>query len=148
MGKYGLWIFTDLTPTGPNGVCGETEPKAIRFGGLPDSNENGPVPPNTYGFFAWHCQRGAEFATGGAIQFHNMVVANNWKAGLAGKETFLETYATPEMQDQASVSKKLYGENWRFLYICIRFRRLHFYDKYEFWYYRKCFFTSFWEQSG
>ena len=106
MGKYGMWIFTDLTPTGPHGLCGETEPKAIKFGELPAENENGPIPANTFGFFAWHCQRGAEFATGGAIQFHNMVVANNWKAGLAGKETFLDTYATPDMEEQASMFKR------------------------------------------
>ena len=106
MGKYGMWIFTDLTPTGPHGLCGETEPKAIKFGELPAENENGPIPPNTFGFFAWHCQRGAEFATGGAIQFLNMVVANNWKAGLAGKETFLDTYATPDMEEQASMFKR------------------------------------------
>ena len=106
MGKYGLWIFTDLTPTGPHGVCGETTPKAIKFGALPDANENGLVPEDTFGFFAWHCQRGAEFATGGAIQFHNMIVANNWKAGLAGKETFLETFATPALQDQTTMFKR------------------------------------------
>ena len=92
MGKYGLWIFVDLTPTGPNGECGETEPRAAKFGHIPEVDmEGNAIPENTFGFFAWHCERGAEIATGGALQFHNMIVANNWIAGLAGKETFLKT---------------------------------------------------------
>jgi len=106
MGKYGLWIFTDLTPTGPNGVCGETEPKAAKFGDIPSSNENGPIPSTTFGFFAWHCERGAEIATGGALQFHNMIVANNWIAGLAGKETFLDTFATDGFEEQSQLFKR------------------------------------------
>ena len=107
MGKYGLWIFTDLTPTGPNGDCDEKVPKAAKFGYVPEHDIDGnAVPPNTFGFFAWHCERGAEFAAGGAIQFHNMIAANNWIAGLAGKETFLKTYADEEHSDQAMLFKR------------------------------------------
>lgn len=35
-----------------------------------------------------------------------MIVANNWKAGLAGKETFLETYATDEIQAEKTTMFK------------------------------------------
>jgi hypothetical protein len=104
MGKYGLWIFTDLTPTGPNGDCDETTPKAAKFGELPETDiEGNLVPADTFGFFAWNCERGAEIATGGALQFHNFIVANNWVAGIAGKETFLTTYADGEFTDQSQL---------------------------------------------
>ena len=106
LGGFGLWIFSDLTPTGPNGDCGETTPKAIKFGALPESNENGPVPDTTYGFFAWNCLRGAEFATGGAIQFHNFIAANSWIAGMAGRETFLNTWADDDHMEEASLFKR------------------------------------------
>ena len=29
LGKYGLWVFVDLTPTGPLGMAGETTPKGM-----------------------------------------------------------------------------------------------------------------------
>jgi hypothetical protein len=101
MGKYGLWIFTDLTPTGPDGVCDEITPRAAKFGHLPEIDiEGNEVPQGTYGFFAWHCERGAEIATGGALQFHNFIAANNWVAGLAGKETFIATYGSDNDKSQ------------------------------------------------
>ena len=109
LGKYGMWVFVDLTPTGPNGLAGETTPRAMKIGALPESGvdiEGNPVPADTFGFFAWHCERGAEIATGGALQFHNMIAANNWIAGLAGKETFLKTFAVDGMEDQTQLFKR------------------------------------------
>lgn len=81
----------------------------MKVGALPDGGidiEGRQIPKNTFGFFAWHCERGAEIATGGALQFHNMIAANNWIAGLAGKETFLNTFATDGMEDQAQLFKR------------------------------------------
>jgi len=105
LGKYGMWIFVDLTPT-QSGECGDGIPKANKFGWKPEIDvEGNEVPEDTFGFFAWHCERGAEIATGGALQFHNMIVANNWIAGLAGKESFLHTYADGENDDQAQLFK-------------------------------------------
>ena len=37
MGQYGMWVFTDLTPT-VNGECDDTEPKAIKFGEIPEND--------------------------------------------------------------------------------------------------------------
>ena len=34
MQQYGIWVFTDLTPT-TGGVCGDTQAKAITFGQIP-----------------------------------------------------------------------------------------------------------------
>ena len=50
--------------------------------------------------------RGAEIATGGAMHFLNFIAVNNWKSGLAWKETFLNTYALDELEDQASIMKR------------------------------------------
>ena len=57
LGNYGLWIFEDLNPTGPLGLCNETMPIAAKFGWYPEENENGLIPSDTPGFFAWHCLR-------------------------------------------------------------------------------------------
>ena len=111
MGQYGMWVFTDLTPT-VNGLCEDTEPKAIKFGeipavhhgnGLAFSQEEREALP---GFFAWHCLRGAEVATGGAMHFVNFIASNNWIAGLSWKETFLHTFALDDREDQASMYKR------------------------------------------
>ena len=58
------------------------------------------------GFFAWHCLRGAEVATGGAMHFVNFIASNNWVAGLSWKETFLHTFALDDREDQASMYKR------------------------------------------
>ena len=87
-GKYGLWVFIELSPTGPEGKCGETTPKAMKIGEIPEGEGD----ETTYGLFAWNCERGAEMTTGGAIQFHNFIASDNLIAGIAGKETFLNTY--------------------------------------------------------
>ena len=87
-GKYGLWVFIELSPTGPEGKCGETTPKAMKIGEIPEGQGD----ESTYGLFAWNCERGAEMTTGGAIQFHNFIGSDNWVAGISGKETFLNTY--------------------------------------------------------
>ena len=111
MGQYGMWMFTDLTPTS-NGACGDSQNKAIRFGEIPE------VYPGTtdaiaqqdresmFGFFAWHCLRGAEVATGGAMHFTNFVAANNWLSGLAWKETFLDVFALDALEDEGSMYKR------------------------------------------
>ena len=112
MGRYGMWVFTDLTPT-VNGLCEDTEPKAIKFGEIPEvaPGIGGQVIPADVraklpGFFAWHCLRGAEVATGGAMHFLNFIAVNNWKAGLSWKETFLQTYALDDKEDHASIMKR------------------------------------------
>ena len=112
MGRYGMWVFTDLTPT-VNGLCEDTEPKAIKFGEIPEvaPGIGGQVIPadvrtSLPGFFAWHCLRGAEVATGGAMHFVNFIAVNNWKAGLSWKETFLQTYALDDKEDHASIMKR------------------------------------------
>ena len=97
VGKYGLWVFVELNPTGPNGDCGESEPMAMKIGEIPDYYQEDDR-DSIFGLYTWGTERGAEIATGGAIQFHNMVASDNWIAGLAGKETHLSTYGLGNTQ--------------------------------------------------
>ena len=111
MGQYGMWVFTDLTPTA-NGACGDRQPKAIKFGEIPEVHHGTGIAftqqerESLPGFFAWHCLRGAEVATGGAMHFINFIAVNNWVAGLSWKETFLHTYALDAKEDEASMYKR------------------------------------------
>ena len=111
MGMYGMWVFTDLTPT-VNGACDDTQPKAIKFGEIPETlpGTNEIIPSadreTMHGFFAWHCLRGAEVATGGAMHFINFIASNNWVSGLAWKETFLKVYALDDKEEEGSMYKR------------------------------------------
>ena len=111
MGQYGMWVFTDLTPT-VNGACEDTQAKAIKFGEIPETlpGTNEIIPQadrdSMFGFFAWHCLRGAEVATGGAMHFVNFIAANNWVSGLAWKETFLKVYALDDLEEEGSLYKR------------------------------------------
>ena len=112
MGGYGFWVFKDLYPN-QSGECGDNTIKAMKFGKVPEVD---PVTSNpienrdlVVGFFAWHCTRGAEITTGGAMHFTNFVVANNWISGLAWRESKIRNSIMPgnELQeDQASMYKR------------------------------------------
>lgn len=135
LGSFGLWIFPDLVPTGPNGACNDTAPRAIKFGHLPESNENGPISHTTFGFFAWNCFRGAEITSGGAVQFHNFVVANNRMSGLAAKETKLDTFGTNDetmMFFRSIVIGHINGDG-EFVVKFFNFSKIYFYAKVDYW---------------
>lgn len=70
---------------------------AMKIGEIPDYYQEDDR-DSIFGLYTWGTERGAEIATGGAIQFHNMVASDNWIAGLAGKETHLSTYGLGNTQ--------------------------------------------------
>ncbi|XP_076438592.1 LOW QUALITY PROTEIN: fibrocystin-L-like [Babylonia areolata] len=66
LGRYGLWIFQTYTPRQGGGCHSTATHQAAVFQTLT----------------AWNCQKGAEWADGGAIQFRNFVTVNNEEAGV------------------------------------------------------------------
>ncbi|KAK2095397.1 Fibrocystin-L [Saguinus oedipus] len=67
-GWFGMWIFEEYFPM-QMGSCTSTVPVPARFNS----------------FTAWNCQKGAEWVNGGALQFHNFVMVNNYEAGIETK---------------------------------------------------------------
>uniref|UniRef100_A0A8D0SJH6 Fibrocystin-L n=1 Tax=Sus scrofa TaxID=9823 RepID=A0A8D0SJH6_PIG len=67
-GWFGLWIFEEYFPM-QTGSCTSTVPVPAIFNSLT----------------TWHCQKGAEWVNGGALQFHNFVMVNNDEAGIETK---------------------------------------------------------------
>ncbi|KFO35224.1 Fibrocystin-L [Fukomys damarensis] len=67
-GWFGLWIFEEYFPM-KSGLCTSTVPLPAVFNSLT----------------AWNCQKGAEWVNGGALQFHNFVMVNNYEAGIEAK---------------------------------------------------------------
>ena len=65
VGWYGLWIFEFYTPM-EGGLCSSTIPTPAKF----------------YTLTVWNSFRGAEWVECGPIQFHNFVLANNFKANI------------------------------------------------------------------
>ncbi|XP_045037491.2 fibrocystin-L [Desmodus rotundus] len=67
-GWFGLWIFEEYFPM-ETGSCTSTVPVPAIFNSLT----------------TWNCQKGAEWVNGGALQFHNFVMVNNYEAGIETK---------------------------------------------------------------
>ncbi|KAM9050154.1 fibrocystin-L [Megaptera novaeangliae] len=67
-GWFGLWIFEEYFPM-QTGSCTSTVPEPAIFNSLT----------------TWNCQKGAEWVNGGALQFHNFVMVNNYEAGIETK---------------------------------------------------------------
>ncbi|XP_077023612.1 fibrocystin-L [Tamandua tetradactyla] len=67
-GWFGLWIFEEYFPM-QTGSCTSTVPAPAIFNSLT----------------TWNCQKGAEWVNGGALQFHNFVMVNNYEAGIDTK---------------------------------------------------------------
>nr|XP_045000409.1 fibrocystin-L [Jaculus jaculus] len=67
-GWFGVWIFEEYFPV-KRGSCTSTEP----------------VPAVFHSLTVWNCQKGAEWVNGGALQFHNFVMVNNYEAGIEAK---------------------------------------------------------------
>nr|XP_023401443.1 fibrocystin-L [Loxodonta africana] len=67
-GWFGIWIFEEYFPM-QTGSCTSTEPVPAIFNSLT----------------TWNCQKGAEWVHGGALQFHNFVMVNNYEAGIETK---------------------------------------------------------------
>uniref|UniRef100_A0A8C6RMA5 Fibrocystin-L n=1 Tax=Nannospalax galili TaxID=1026970 RepID=A0A8C6RMA5_NANGA len=67
-GWFGLWIFEEYFPM-QTGSCTSTVPTPAVFDSL----------------IVWNCQKGAEWVNGGALQFHNFVMVNNYEAGIETK---------------------------------------------------------------
>uniref|UniRef100_A0A8C8ZFE9 Fibrocystin-L n=1 Tax=Prolemur simus TaxID=1328070 RepID=A0A8C8ZFE9_PROSS len=67
-GWFGLWIFEEYFPM-QTGSCTSTVPVPAIFNSLT----------------TWNCQKGAEWVNGGALQFHNFVMVNNYEAGIETK---------------------------------------------------------------
>ncbi|XP_045717230.1 fibrocystin-L [Phyllostomus hastatus] len=67
-GWFGLWIFEEYFPM-ETGSCTSTVPVPAVFNSLT----------------TWNCQKGAEWVNGGALQFHNFVMVNNYEAGIETK---------------------------------------------------------------
>ncbi|XP_004640150.1 fibrocystin-L [Octodon degus] len=67
-GWFGLWIFEEYFPM-KTGSCTSTVPLPAVFNSLT----------------TWNCQKGAEWVNGGALQFHNFVMINNYEAGIETK---------------------------------------------------------------
>ena len=76
-GWFGLWMFQDYYPM-EDGACDSTTPKAAKFGSM----------------FVWNCEKGAEVVNAGSLQFHDMILVNNEKAGFEWKTTiFFEAFS-------------------------------------------------------
>ncbi|KAL1767893.1 fibrocystin-L isoform X2 [Sigmodon hispidus] len=67
-GWFGLWIFEEYFPM-ETGSCTSIVPVPAIFNSLT----------------VWNCQKGAEWVNGGALQFHNFVMVNNYEAGIETK---------------------------------------------------------------
>ncbi|XP_076961678.1 fibrocystin-L [Callospermophilus lateralis] len=67
-GWFGLWIFEEYFPM-QMGSCTSSVPVPAIFNSLT----------------TWNCQKGAEWVNGGALQFHNFVMVNNYEAGIETK---------------------------------------------------------------
>nr|XP_058131903.1 fibrocystin-L isoform X2 [Dasypus novemcinctus] len=67
-GWFGIWIFEEYFPM-QTGSCTSTVPVPAIFNSLT----------------TWNCQKGAEWVNGGALQFHNFVMVNNYEAGIETK---------------------------------------------------------------
>ncbi|ELK37593.1 Fibrocystin-L [Myotis davidii] len=67
-GWFGIWIFEEYFPM-QTGSCSSTVPVPAIFNSLT----------------TWNCQKGAEWVNGGALQFHNFVVVNNYESGIETK---------------------------------------------------------------
>ncbi|XP_042639560.1 fibrocystin-L [Orycteropus afer afer] len=67
-GWFGMWIFEEYFPM-QTGSCTSTVPVPAIFSSLT----------------TWNCQKGAEWVHGGALQFHNFVMVNNYEAGIETK---------------------------------------------------------------
>ncbi|MBZ3876694.1 Fibrocystin-L [Sciurus carolinensis] len=67
-GWFGMWIFEEYFPM-HTGSCTSTVPVPAIFNSLT----------------TWNCQKGAEWVNGGALQFHNFVMVNNYEAGIETK---------------------------------------------------------------
>lgn len=67
-GWFGIWIFEEYFPM-QTGSCISTVPVPAIFNSLT----------------TWNCQKGAEWVNGGALQFHNFVMVNNYEAGIETK---------------------------------------------------------------
>ncbi|XP_073925166.1 fibrocystin-L isoform X4 [Castor canadensis] len=67
-GWFGMWIFEEYFPM-QTGSCISTVPVPAIFNSLT----------------TWNCQKGAEWVNGGALQFHNFVMVNNYEAGIETK---------------------------------------------------------------
>ncbi|XP_041625547.1 fibrocystin-L isoform X2 [Vulpes lagopus] len=67
-GWFGLWIFEEYFPM-QTGSCTSTVPVPAIFNSLT----------------TWNCEKGAEWVNGGALQFHNFVMVNNFEAGIETK---------------------------------------------------------------
>ncbi|XP_019323389.2 fibrocystin-L isoform X1 [Panthera pardus] len=67
-GWFGLWIFEEYFPM-QTGSCTSTVPVPAIFNSLT----------------TWNCEKGAEWVNGGALQFHNFVMVNNYEAGIETK---------------------------------------------------------------
>uniref|UniRef100_S4RUK3 Polycystic kidney and hepatic disease 1 (autosomal recessive)-like 1 n=1 Tax=Petromyzon marinus TaxID=7757 RepID=S4RUK3_PETMA len=72
-GWFGLWIFEAYFPM-RGGGCSSVEPEPARFDSLT----------------VWNCEKGAEWVNGGALQFHNFLLANNENAGVESKRVISE----------------------------------------------------------
>ncbi|KAF3822699.1 hypothetical protein GH733_008073, partial [Mirounga leonina] len=67
-GWFGMWIFEEYFPM-QTGSCTSTVPVPAIFNSLT----------------TWNCEKGAEWVNGGALQFHNFVMVNNFEAGIETK---------------------------------------------------------------
>ncbi|KAM7075199.1 fibrocystin-L isoform 18-T20 [Molossus nigricans] len=67
-GWFGMWIFEEYFPM-QTGSCTSTVALPAVFNSLT----------------TWNCQKGAEWVNGGALQFHNFVMVNNYEAGIETK---------------------------------------------------------------
>ncbi|XP_070248855.1 fibrocystin-L [Myotis yumanensis] len=67
-GWFGIWIFEEYFPM-QTGSCTSTVPVPAIFNSLT----------------TWNCQKGAEWVNGGALQFHNFVMVNNYESGIETK---------------------------------------------------------------
>ncbi|KAM5281038.1 fibrocystin-L [Ctenodactylus gundi] len=67
-GWFGLWIFEEYFPM-KTGSCSSIIPLPAVFNSLT----------------TWNCQKGAEWVNGGALQFLNFVMVNNYEAGIEAK---------------------------------------------------------------
>ncbi|XP_054983665.1 fibrocystin-L [Sorex araneus] len=67
-GWFGIWIFEEYFPM-LTGSCTSTVP----------------IPAVFHSLTTWNCQKGAEWVNGGALQFHNFVMVNNYEAGIETK---------------------------------------------------------------
>jgi hypothetical protein len=74
-GWYGIWVFHSYDPS-PTGNCWDNEHAPAKF----------------YRFFAWHNDRGAEFADSGAMQLHDSIIMDNKLAGVEFANVILDEW--------------------------------------------------------